>query len=313
MIVSLIAGAAHIANAAALILLAPGAPLAEYLSGSALYAMAVWINLWIMPSAWGYRSDSIPRVRQGQLALSVATSVALLLAHPNSIGMAFVVLVFVDTFVFYSAPLLYRSDTRRTQMIDLARACLATGALAATFLLFDRSPAAYAWCLAAVAAGLGIVLAVAGWHRPPRMTLAAEPWPDVLRDLRSAFREERLRALLGARMLEVSTFLLLAHFILLGPLIALKLAIALAQALSNNARRYTTPVLMATAVLIYAVGIGTILWFTAELPRLVPETLRLVSFWGAVAVLPIMVIYFWLVLFGIRDLAPEAGKQRGAQ
>jgi hypothetical protein len=304
-ILSLIAGATHVANAAALILLAPGASLAEYLSGSALYAMAVWINLWILPSAWGFREEALPRVRQGQLGLALATSIALLVAHPNAIGLAFVVLVLVDTFVFYTAPLLYRSDTRRTQMIDLTRACLATGALAATFLLFERSPTAYAWCLAGVAAGLGLVLAVTGWHRPPPMAVRAEPWPDVVRDFRRAFREERLRALLGARLVEVSSMLALAHFTLLGPLIALKLAIALAQALSNNARRYTAPVLMATAVLIYAGGIGTILWLSAELPRFVPETLRLVTLGGAAAVLPIMIVYFWLVLFGIREQAPE--------
>jgi len=301
MIMSLVTGAISIANASAFILLSPGPALAQYLSASAIYSLFVWTNLWIIPSTWGFRHEKIAIVRQAQFVSMLAGAVVIIGTHVSLIGVAFTILLMMDTLIFYSYPLLYREDTLKTQKIDLMRACLAVASLSLALFGTSGSPTFFALFLVGFTALMAAGLRLSGWHRAPPLSLNAAPFGEILHDLSQSFRQKSLIAFLSGRFVEIGTLLLLGSLNQLSALISFKLGLSISNTLSSNALRYRPVTLFLVMNGLYGLAFATITALEMIVPTMLPKSLATVDMAGAALALPVVNLCFAAVLFGIRN------------
>jgi hypothetical protein len=300
-IISLVTGAISVANASAFILLNPGPELAQYLSASAIYSVFVWTNLWIIPSTWGFLHEKIATVRQTQLFLALVGGGCIIAAHFSLIGFVFSILLMLDTFIFYSYPLLYDKNTLKTQKIDLLRACLAVVSLSLALLGFAASPAMFVLLLAGFTALMAAGLRLSGWHRAPVLSLNAAPFKEILHDLSQSFRQKSLLAFLAGRFIEIGMLLILGSLNQLSALISFKLGLSISNTLSSNALRYRPTTLFLVLNGLYGLAFASIFALELFVPTMLPKSLATVDMGGAALALPIVNLCFAAILFGIRN------------
>lgn len=300
MIFSLISGAISMLNAAGFLLMAAGPSLLDFIVISSIYSVASWIYSWILPAAIGYRQDKLPQLRLLQ-TVTVAISATLILgSHPSSMALLFVGMMLVDAWVFPHHILLFRSETALFIRIELARGFANSVALFAVFFLLDREPFYYVLLLFVNVMAMGLVLAVAGMHRPPALRIS--PPAEVIQIICASLFSRQFVALLLARGIETGTMLVLSQMQALSAVLSLKIGIAVSSTLAANARQRSLPLLWAVLGLVYSGGTMVILLLdTLPIDNFsIPETLLLVNLPNAVMVLPVVLAAFTLTVFGLR-------------
>ena len=307
MIISLITGGLTMLNAALFLLLAPGKALSSYIAASSIYGTTLWLNAGILPVAWQFDRERLATLRMAQLWVALGSIVLLLATQTFAIALGFCVLLAFESYFFFTSILLLDSRTVLFQRLELARALGNSLALALAVGVFHSNPVAYVWGMTAVSVGGGLILQVAGLHSPPRGRRGARSI-DVLREMRRALDTGRLRALLAGRGIEIGSLLALNWSHRLGTIIALKIGLAIAYALSSNARRYSATVIVATAAAFYALGLAAVLALGRVTAPWVPRTFHVISWPDAVAAAPLVVVCLVLVLIAYRSPGrpPEA-------
>lgn len=300
MIVSLITGGLMLVNAAMFLLLAPGKVLSSYIAASSIYGTALWLNVGILPVAWQFDRERMASLRVAQLWVAIATSLLLLLTQTLPIAIGFCVLTACESFFFFTSILLIESRTVAFQRLELCRAVGNSVALVVAVAAFHSNPVAYVWGMTAVSAGAGAVLYATDVHKPPLPRGRVRP-AEVYRELRRAIDTGRLRALLGSRGVEIGSLLAFNWSHRLGTTISLKLGLAIAYALSSNARRYSAALIVAVAVGIYATGMGVVLMLGRTNAPWVPRTFHAVTPFDPLIAAPLMIVCLTLVLIAYRS------------
>jgi hypothetical protein len=300
MFISLLTTGIYLANATAFILLDPGQDLAQYISASSMYSLIVWTNLWIIPSTWGFDSDKLTNVRKAQFILIIIGGFLLIATHISAIGLSFFALLWLDSYLFTSFPLLYKDDTIRSQKIDLIRACLAVASLFTSVYFFSGSPTWYAITLVVSSLFMIFIFVFSSWYRPPPISWNSTPMVQIVSDITQSFRQRSLRAFILGRTLEVTTLLLMGYLNLFSALISFKLGLAISNTMSSNARRYRPVILFAVLNVIYISSFVIIYLMGIFIPTKLPKTLSILDTQGAILALPIVNIYLFFILNGIR-------------
>jgi hypothetical protein len=144
-------------------------------------------------------------------------------------------------------------------------------------------------------------------HRPIVALGGASDRRGFVRQLLGALRSPQLLALLGARGVEIASLLALSAMQAFGPLLAFKLHLVIAQALSTNSRAYPAWLLLAVSALLLALGIGGAMLAAEVAPRLVPTSLELLQPAAGLTALPLGLAYLGLLVLGLRaGQAPAA-------
>lgn len=300
----------HLLNAAGFILLAPGDTLADYISGSVLMGIVSWTAIWVLPSVYEYRMESVRDLRSLQVMLVMAGLVLLLATHPNLIGLLLSALLVLEVAVFLPFLMLFESRTTILISADFCRALLNSVGLLLTIFLFRGEPAAYVAGLLVSLAVVSLALWIPAIHRPPfpRPRLGLRLFVE---GLRAAFRSLSFRQLLGARLIEATTTLALNAAGLLGPILALKAGNVAVQATAFNARRLSLAQALGLGMALYLAGMGTILAANHFVPDLTPASLRLVGLREVlVALVPFLGMLVLTVLsIKVKPVEPPSAEQ----
>ena len=307
MIISLITGGLTMLNAAMFLLLAPGKVLSSYIAASSIYGTTMWLNVGILPVAWQFDRERLATLRRAQLWVAIGSTGLLLATQAFAIAIGFSVLLASESYFFFTAILLLESRTTLFQRLELGRAIGNSVALVVAVAFFHSSPVIYVWGMTAVSIGGGLLLYGAGLHAPPSGRGVVRRL-EVLREMRRALDTGRLRALLGGRGIEVGSLLVLNWSHRLGMIIALKIGLAIAYALSSNARRYAAPAIVATAMVAYAAAMAAVLALGRVDPQWVPRTFHVIAWPDAAVATPLVIICLVLVLVAYQTpgRAPEA-------
>ena len=307
MLISIITGGIAVTNAAGFLLLAPGKLLGTYIACSSIFGVALWLTSSILPAAWEFDGERMATLRAAQLWLCVAAAGLLLGTQPVALAAAFCVLLFSETFFFFLAIVIIRSETKLFQRFELTRQIFNSVALIVTATALHASPLGYAWGLAIVSVAGGLVMTVTGLHRPPLGKGRARP-REVFVELRRALGSRRLYALLGGRAIEVTSLLTLARLEWLGVMLALKVGLAVSNTLAVNARSRPLELIVAVGAVLYAAGLTAII-VIGHLDRpWVPRTFRFISGFDAALAAPIALACLTLIVIGWRT--PETPRLR---
>ena len=276
MLVSLVTGGIATLNAAGFLLLAPGQQLAAYIACSSVFGVAGWLAVGILPAAWQFDGERMATLRVAQLWVVLAASGLMLATQLFALAMAFVVLLASESYFFFLSILLIKSQTKLFQRFELIRQSANTVMLVVTAAAFHASPLVYAWGLALVSLGGGLILMATGFHRPPIGRGQARS-RDVIMEMRRALASRRLHALLAGRGVEMAALLTMTWLHWLGATLSLKVGLAIGNALASNARSRPARLIVAVATAIYAGGLGAILLVARLDSPLVPPTFRAIA------------------------------------
>jgi hypothetical protein len=305
---SLINGGVATLNAAGFLLMAAGPTLLDYIVISTIFSLGSWTYSWILPAAVSYRQDLMPQLRLLQLLTIIAASTVMLVTHPGLMSLLFIAMMIIDVSVFPQHILLFRSDTRTYLRMELVRGIANSIALVAVLLFLNRDPLQYVELLLINLLVSAACLAAAGTHRPPSLRLARPG--NAYRHFRTQLFSRQLATLLSAKGIESGTMIALSHLQMLAPALSLKIGLAVASALSANARQHSLPTLWLVHLLIYGSGtVAIVLLGRVALPGIaLPETLRLVTLANAVYVLPMIMAIFTLTVLGLRLSDDRTGR-----
>jgi hypothetical protein len=304
-ILSLMTTAIVTLNAASFLLLAPGSPLGDYIACSAIYSVAAWLTLWVLPSVWEFDKKSMGKLRQAQVHCAVVASIVTLTFRPNAIGVLFVALLWLESLLFFSSILLMDSRTGTFQQINFARALGQTVGLALTVGRFHGDPTALCLANLIIAAAAGVLTRVLGVYAPPALRLRDCARADYLGDVSQAMRSKALRTMLAARLLEVIVLTAFNAFGRLGSVVCFKAGVSLSSALGTNARRHGVALLSSVGALLYLVPLVAVAFANVRFAGFVRGALAAVGIGDVLLAFPLVALFLLLVLRSLQPSRPS--------
>ncbi|MBV8971079.1 MAG: hypothetical protein JO290_02180, partial [Sphingomonadaceae bacterium] len=173
--------------------------------------------------------------------------------------------------------------------------------------VFHRSPAAYSLLLLALTVLVTLAGSISQWYRPPPLFWRTSELRHIARDIVQAFSAVQLRALLGARLVEIGSLLVLSWLGQIGVTIAVKIGLAISSSVLANARRYPRAVLAGAELAMYAGSLGGAIVLASWFPAVVPATLKTLTVIGVLFAAPIVAAHFALSLRGLELDRPVDG------
>lgn len=295
MLISLVTGGLATLNAAGFLLLAPSHLLVDFIASSSIFGVAAWLTVGILPAAWQYDGERMATLRVAQLWVALAGGGLLLATQPIGLSLPFTAMLASETYFFFTAILLMKSQTRLFQRFELVRQLGNTITLAVTAFAFYANPIVYACGLALVSCAGGLFMTATGLHRPPRGVGSANP-REVVRETRRALSSRRLHALLAGRGVEVVALITFASLKWVGATLSLKIGLSIGNALATNARSRSARLILAVATLIYTAGLATIVMIGRLDSSLVPGTFRVITWTGTLVAGPIALVCLSFIL-----------------
>lgn len=307
MVLSLMTSAIAIVNSAGFVLLSPSAELGDYIACSAIFSVATWIFLWVLPAGWGYDLARWKPMRQAQVHTVAIASAAIAATSPSVVGALFVGMLVVEAWFFYQFLLLFESRTDLFQRISFGRAIGQSIGLLVTVVFFQGGAVAYGCALLLVAIATGIAGRLASERRAPDMPFRSVFRFDYLDNLEVIFRSPSLKALLAARGVELSFLALMNQWGRLGSIVCLKAGLVCASALSTNARQYRDNLLLLACSVLYMVGLGGAALVNAVTAGRAPGALASVRYLDVAIALPAVLVFQVLLVRSLKasDTSPR--------
>lgn len=290
----LVAVAITVLNSSAFLFMVADEQLTEYITCSSIFSLVVWVSHWIVPSIHKFDKDKLPDIRLMQFLLS---GIGILLLNgliPGVIAIAFSSLLIVECFFFHSGLLVIYSRTSAFHVLEISRGVLNLGNLGLCIFVFARAPSYLAWGLAINAGIIGVISYYVG-NRAITVPAAVFSRRTIAQTVRAALESQNTRFMLLARVLEIGIILALTHLDTLGALVAVKLAVMVAQALALNARAMSTSYLMALTLAFSGLGLGAVIQVNAVLEGFLPEAVQSIVWRDLTLALIFLLPFTWLL------------------
>lgn len=281
-------------NSSAFVFLVADERLTEYITCSSIYSLIVWVSHWIVPSIHKFERDKLPDIRLMQFLLS---GIGILLFNglvPGEIAIAFSVLLILECFFFHSGLLVIYSKTSTFHILEISRGVLNLGNLVLCIFVFARAPSYLVWGQAINVGIIGIISYYVG-NRALTAGVAVFSRRTISQTVRAALKSQNTRFMLLARVLEIGIILAFTHLETLGALVAVKLAVMVAQALALNARAISTSYIMALTLAVFTVGLGAVIEVNAVLEGFLPAALQSIVWRDLTVALIFQVPFTWLL------------------
>lgn len=281
-------------NSSAFVFLATDERLAQYLAGSSIFSLFVWFSNWITPSIFSFEEKKIREIRLVQFLLALAGVVILNALIPSTISLAFSVLLVVEIFFFHYGVLLIHSRTYVFHLIEFCRSILNLGNILLCLFWFDGSPTSLVWGLTANMILIGVISFRSG-NCAPSASAAAFSWRMLSSTVRTAASSQNTRFMFIARALEIVVILALSQLEALSIIVAVKLAVMVAQALSLNARNVSNAFILGFSAALVAITLGVLAQVNLTWPTILPGALKLISWSDLMVALLFQVPFTWLL------------------
>lgn len=296
----LVTVAITVINSSAFVFLVADEQLTEYIMCSSIYSLLVWVSHWIAPSIYKFEKDKLPDIRLMQFMLS---GIGIFLFNglvPGMIAIAFSCVLILECFFFHSGLLVIYSKTNTFHVLEILRGVLNLGNLVLCIFVFERSPSYLVWGQAINVGIIGIISFYVG-NCALTAGVAVFSLKTISQTVRAALKSQNTRLMLLARFLEIGMILALTHLETLGALVAVKLAVMVAQALALNARALSTSYIMAFTLAVLTLGLGAVIEVNAVLEGFLPEALRSIVWRDLTVALIFQIPFTWLLCRSLRS------------
>ncbi|MCS6987502.1 MAG: hypothetical protein NZM40_08775 [Sphingomonadaceae bacterium] len=305
-------------NASAFLLLAVTPSLSNYILCSTIHSAASWVYLWLVPAAAQYSFERIAAVRVAQTMIFGLATLALAVFSPTLMGLMFFVILLMEFLASPSFLIVFQSRTARYLKMDFVRNVATSCFLLVNIVKFGGVPELHALTGAIVNVAVAAFLWTTGWL--PFVPVRAVPRGEVGRLAIQAVRSGQARALVAARMLEVTVVVLLNSLGTIGTLLSFRLGMAVSGGISLLARHYATTMLV--TLQLAAFGAASALVVVAAdtgLARVAPAIAQ-IGPWSFLWTAPWVVGCTILQAIGLRDrpgvvpgVQPTAGESAAAR
>lgn len=287
-------------NSSAFVFLVAGEQLAEYITCSSIYSVVVWVSHWIVPSIHRFKKDKLPDIRLMQFIMSGIGIVLFNSLIPGVIAVAFSCLLIIECFFFHSGLLLIYNETSAFHILEISRGILNLGNLGLCIFVLGGAPSYLVWGQAINVGIIGIISYFVG-NRAITVLAGAFSRRTIAQTASAALESQNTRFMLLARVLEICIILALTHSDMLGALVAVKLAVMVAQALALNARAISASFIMALTLVLFTLGLGAVIQVNAVLKGFLPEALQSIVWQDLAVALMFQVPFTWLLCRSIQS------------